>query len=193
MDIKNICEKIVGHLQKNKRPVAELLNIGLLPNKVESLLNEISIELPSSIKEMYYWRNGTRVEEGDALDDLHFFPGFYWLSLEDAIKSYKAFMNDNRWSKEWFPIFANGGGDFFAVLCSGDINIVGGIVGFILGEQGHSVEYENIESMLSTINTCFCEGVYFLSEEGYFDADDNTQIKIAKRYNPDLDFYSNIK
>lgn len=42
-------------------------------------------------------------------------PGFYLLSLQEAIASYKVFVSDARWRTGWFSVFADGGGDFYVV------------------------------------------------------------------------------
>ncbi|BBE22195.1 hypothetical protein MN0502_10780 [Arthrobacter sp. MN05-02] len=42
-------------------------------------------------------------------------PGSYLLSLEEALSDYDTFKNDARWSPSYFPVFADGGGDFYVL------------------------------------------------------------------------------
>jgi len=105
------------------------------------------------------------------------------------VTHYNAFRDDDRWHQNWFPIFANGGGDFYAVVCKNVRTEESPVLGFLLGEEEHPVEYSGVTSMMNTIAECFEQGVFYQTSEGYLEADDMFQIKIAQKYNPDVSIW----
>ena len=183
-------DAIVSHLSDLDRPVVDLLQPGLATEEVAATLKSLSVTPPNELFGLYGWCNGTKVLKGDNLDDLHFFPGFYFLSLEDALKTYLAFESESRWNKKWFPLFANGGGDFYAISCSIAKCDHGEITGFLLGEAEQVVEFESLVAMIATVRKCYDTGVYWVSEAGYLEADDRRQAQIAKQLNPHLAIYN---
>lgn len=183
---------ILAHLVRLHRPVVRFLKPGLSESRIPEILGDLEIAVPLELREMYSCRDGILIPKGHILDDLHFFPGFYWLSLEDAVTTYKSLHGDRRWHSSWFPVFANGGGDFYAVVCTPTPVDSGEVVGFILGESDHPVEFRDLTAMLRTVRACFDEKVFFLSAEGYLEADDMAQARVARRFNPDLPFYREL-
>ncbi len=123
------------------------------------------------------------------MDDKHFFPGFIFLALDDAIDTYTSISEDYRWMPDWFPVFGNGGGDFYAVICDPSSKDFGAVVGFIVGETEQPLEFESIYTMLETILDCFSGGVYYVSDQGFLEADDLSAVLIAKKHNPNLEIY----
>lgn len=175
-------DSILTSLHELRRDVAAKLNPRLTGKKIEEAFQQRGIAAPEALVAIYLWHNGTKVNPGDLLDDLHFFPGFYLLSLEDSLKSYDAFKNDERWDRRWFPVFANGGGDFYAVDCQS-----GEVVGFILGEPEQEVEYECLGAMIKTLRECFEKGIFYVSDEGYLESDDQRHLEIARKHNPRIE------
>ncbi|WP_137939569.1 SMI1/KNR4 family protein [Chitinivorax sp. B] len=169
------------------RPVVNLLQPGMEKNAAKSLVADTGLVLTDDIYELYEWRNGTKVVPGTILDDLHFFPGFYFLSLEDALTSYQAFKDDDRWDKCWLPLFANGGGDFYVADLSLPANGASPVRGFMIGEINHPIEYESVGSMIKTLALCYRNGAYYLDADGrYLEANDNEHALIAKVNNPSV-------
>jgi hypothetical protein len=107
------------------------------------------------------------------------------LSLEYAIEVYRDISRAPEWDRAWFPIFANGGGDFYAVVCDKSSSCFGEIVGFILGEEVQLFEFKNIASMLKIIERSFADGVFFKSE-GRLKADYSKIHAIARQLQPDF-------
>lgn len=182
-------DHILFHLCQMQRPVVALLQEPLSAEAFSEYAAQLPFHLPSELGRLYAWRNGTRCKGGDILDDLHFFPGFYFLSIEEAMDCYRAFKSDPRWNRSWFPVFSNGGGDFYAVWGKEGPSERGEVVGFLLGQSEQIVEYESLEAMIRTLSACYDEGVFWLDQNGYLEADDAAQMEIAKRYNPSLPFY----
>lgn len=186
--VQECVEFIEGYLRRFGRPVTDKLQPGVSIKVAQDSFNALHLTPPSDLVALYTCHDGIKIKKGDSLDDAHFFPGFYWLSLSDALNTYKAFFSDPRWSKSWLPFFGNGGGDFFAVVCEENSRNFGSIVGYRVGQLEQSIQFENILSMMQTISRCYELGLYFLSG-GYLEADDFKAAMIAKELNPNLGYY----
>lgn len=184
--MRKIIEKILHYLKKYNRPVVKLLQEGLARSQIESIISSIGLEFPEDFIKLYSCFNGTQVKENDILDDLHFFPGFYFLSLEDANKEYTILLDSGNWNKKWFPVFANGGGDYFCVDCTKGKLFP--IIGYIRGYDNDDMrDYLNISTMLETIAECFEKEAYFLDlDNDYLDADIEKERIIGRKKNPGL-------
>jgi hypothetical protein len=187
--VSDFLNVMFSFLQKWNMPVCNLLNIGLLEDEVNTAFKRVGLVPTKELVEIYKWRNGSPVEEGTMLDDVQIIPGYHYLSLKDAISCYLAMKNDSRWNPCWFPVFANGGGDFYAVDLSQSDGDSAPVLGFILGEIEQEIEYQSLASMLLTFSECFEKGVVFKTEDGYLEMDDDQQAEIAMRNNPEVEFW----
>ena len=186
--VQECVELIENYLRRLDRPITNKLQSGVSSEVVKDAFNAAHLTAPSGLIALYSCHDGTKIKKGDSLDDAHYFPGFYWLSLSDAFNVYKAFFADTRWSKSWVPIFGNGGGDFFAVICEEGSPNFGSVVGFRVGQLEQPIQFENILSMMQFISRCYELGLYFL-DNGYLEADDFKAAIVAKALNPNLSYY----
>lgn len=143
---------------------------GLSARVIISMFNESGLDCPDDIVEVYGICNGTRSTSSDSVDEIAFFPGFYWMRLEECFEVYNSIRSSDEWSRLWFPIFANGGGDFYAVVCDKKSSDFGALVGFILGEKDHLIEFRSLKDMISVISECLGQKVFFVSD-GIYQAD----------------------
>jgi hypothetical protein len=181
-------EVIRSHLQQlNRCEVLTRLLPGLPPSDTLGRLADVGLAMPPDLHDLYSWRNGTRVEPGTDLDTVHFFPGFWFLSLNDALANYRAFRDDGRWDPSLLPVFANGGGDFYAVNAREKPFHV---VGFLIDQSHQPVEYENLGNMIKTLAECFAEHAFFVDDRGYLEMDDRLHREIARRNNPTISLWS---
>lgn len=163
------------------------LQPGLSAEAVQGALVKAGLTASPELELVYGWRNGTSTARVAAVDDIHLFPGFYFLSLEDAIANYRAFVADSRWSKGWLPIFANGGGDFYVVdLTSAAASSVRH---FRIDESEHPVEFSSLAAMLMTLAQAFSDEVFFVDSSGYLEMDDRVFGNLAAELNPDVDWW----
>jgi cell wall assembly regulator SMI1 len=166
---------LLGELQAGLHEAdirAKLAGAALLP--VEQLL------------ELYAWRNGTR-NSGASLDDVQIFPGFYLLSLDDALANYRAFVADDRWAMGWLPLFANGGGDFYVLDLSHDSEAP--VRHFRIDEREHPVEYHSLGDFINTIAEAFARSVFFVDERGFLEMDDLQFAGLAAELNPEVPWW----
>lgn len=183
-------DRILASLTLLNRPVVKFLRKGVERRSVAETLRGSGLAAPSEIMDLWHWRDGTAIAPGRTkLDDVHFFPGFYFYSLRDATKQYHAMRNDPRWNSNWFPIFANGGGDFYAVDLTKENLTHAPIIGFVLGEPSHPVEYESLENMCVTLALCYERGIIYTTPDGYLEMDDAAHATLARKLNPTVELW----
>jgi hypothetical protein len=180
-------DSIVAQLARLRRPAATLLQPGMSRSQIAQHAAKLPFSLRPELVTLYAHRNGTPSKTSHVLGDLWFFPGFYLLSLEEAVQSYRQRQRSPQWKKDWFPVFADGGGDFYAVACGGAD--AGAVIGFVSGEPEQEIEYLSLVAMLATLDECFARGAFYV-KRGDFGIDDDKHRMIAKKHNPGLDFWS---
>lgn len=178
----------IAHLVRLRRPVARLIQPGLPRAAIGKRAAVLPFPLRPDLVALYGFKNGTAAKLGASIDDLWFFPGFIWLSLEAAIEEYRGRQRSRRWRRSWFPVFADGAGGYLVVSC--DPADGPGVVGFETGEPESEVEYVSLAAMFETLATCFAEGAFFVDSKKGFEIDDDKHRRVAIRLNPSLDFWT---
>jgi cell wall assembly regulator SMI1 len=172
-----------GLVRLRRTRTIDLLQPGKTAPDVRATLERLGLTCSDELVSLYEWHDGTDATSGAILDDLHLFPGFYLLTLADAAATYEAFEDDPRWDRSWFPILANGGGDFFTVVC----DEFGGVVRFRIEDSEHPVEYSSISKLLETIAAAFENGVFYVDDRGYLEMHDDVFAALASRLDGDVD------
>jgi cell wall assembly regulator SMI1 len=175
---------IQGYLDRlGRQPTLERLQPGVEPEALNKKVEAVGLSAPADLAELYEWRNGTNAS-GAVLDDLHVWPGFYFLSVEDAIANYTAFVRDARWDRGWLPVFANGGGDFYAVVCHKGRGDWGQVIYFRIDEIEHPVEFHSIQALLATLAAAYESGIFFIDDRGYLEMNDVEFSELANSVDP---------
>lgn len=182
--ITQLLNEIEKSLQQLDHSCVDHLNPGLSSQQIQELFEKIPLHPTQDLRALYTWRNGSKDCEGITLGELAFFPGFYLMSLEESIQTYLELRETDAWGKSWFPIFASGGGDFYAMNLAPEAQ--GQILGFYVFEEETQVEYRSLKSMLATLKVCYEQGIIFRNEQGYLDMDYREHAEIAHDINPDL-------
>ena len=182
--ITQLLNEIEKCLQQLDHSCLDHLNPGISSQQIQELFEEIPLQPTQDLRALYTWRNGSEDSEGITLGELAFFPGFYLMSLEESIQTYLELRARDVWDKFWFPIFASGGGDFYAMNLAPEAQ--GQILGFYVYEEEPQVEYQSLESMLQTFKECYKQGIIVQNEQGYLDMDYRKHSEIAHDINPDL-------
>lgn len=188
-EITVILDEILAFLSRWQFPVVGFLQHGLNKDLILELFSNINLQPTNELLQLYAWKNGVNVVEGINLDDIQFVPGYHILSLEGAIAQYIAVKGDPRWDRSWFPVMANGGGDFYVIDLAQSDGESAPVIGFLLGEEEQDTEYQSIAAMLHTFFECYKKGIVYRSEEGYLEMDDDKHALVAKMYNPSVEFW----
>lgn len=188
MDLAEALEKIEAAMQRFDRQVLlRALKPGVAGSEVRASLGSVGLAAPSALEELYGWRDGTSTVRVASVDDIHLFPGFYLLSVEDAIANYRAFVTDSRWRTGWLPIFANGGGDFYVLDLSSPTESP--VRHFRIDEAEHPIEFSSLRAMLTTVAQGFERGSFFVDPDGYLEMDDLAFGALAAELNSDVDWW----
>ena len=182
--ITQLLNEIEKCLQQLDHPCVVHLNPGISSQQIQELFKEIPLQPNQDLHALYAWRNGSKDSEEITLGELAFFPGFYLMSLEESIQTYLELRERDAWDKFWFPIFASGGGDFYAMNLAPEAQ--GQILGFYVFEEEAQVEYRSLKSMLATLKACYEQGIIFRNEQGYLDMDYRKHAEVAHEINPDV-------
>ena len=182
--ITQLLNEIEKCLQQLDHSCVDHLNPGISSQQIQEFFEKIPLQPNQDLRALYTWRNGSKDSEGITLGELAFFPGFYLMSLEESIQTYLELRERNGWDKSWFPIFASGGGDFYAMNLAPEAQ--GQILGFYVFEEEAQVEYRSLESMLATLKACYEQGIIFRNEQGYLDMDYRKHAEIAHDINPEV-------
>lgn len=182
--ISQLLNEIEKSLQQLHHSCLDHLNPGISSQQIQELFEKIPLQLTQDLRALYTWRNGSKDIDGVTLGELAFFPGFYLMSLEESIQTYMELRERNGWDKFWFPIFASGGGDFYAMNLAPEAQ--GQILGFYVCEEETQVEYRSLKSMLATLKACYEQGIIFRNEQGYLDMDYRKHAEIAHDINPEV-------
>ena len=182
--ITQLLNEIEKSLQQLDHSCVDHLNPGISSQQIQEFFEKIPLQPNQDLRALYTWRNGSKDSEGITLGELAFFPGFYLMSLEESIQTYLELRERNGWDKSWFPIFASGGGDFYAMNLAPEAQ--GQILGFYVFEEEGQVEYWSLKSMLATLKACYEQGIIFRNEQGYLDMDYRKHAEIAHDINPEV-------
>jgi hypothetical protein len=158
------------------------LRPGLSAAEVRGQMGSVGLASTAGLDALYGWHDGTSTEGVAALGDIYMFPGFYQLSIEDAIANYRAFVPDERWAAGWMPIFADGGGDFYVVDLGSPAEPP--VRRFRLEESEHPIEFRSLDAMLMTLAASFERSVFLVGSNGYLEADTATYDRLAAELNP---------
>ena len=182
--ITQLLDEIEKCLQQLDHSCLDHLNPGISSQQIQEIFEKIPLQPTQDLRALYTWRNGSEDSEGITLGELAFFPGFYLMSLEEGIQTYLELRETDAWDKSWFPIFASGGGDFYAMNLAPEAQ--GQIHGVYVYEEEPQVEYRSLKSMLTTFKVCYEQGVIFRNEQGYLDMDYRKHAEVAHEINPDV-------
>ena len=86
------------------------------------------------------------------------------MSLEESIQTYQELRKASTWNQCWFPIFASGGGDFYAMNLASEGQ--GQIIGFyVFEEEGHlDMDYRKHAEIAHELNPDLKIWLEFLKE-----------------------------
>ncbi len=183
-------------LQNLERPVVQLLRPGLSASTIDSLPEDLPIKLPDEIKQLYEWRNGVTEISKRRIEELCLFPNFYFPSLELALDEFRGWEElfkvnppECLWRMEWFPIFMDVGGRYYAIHCDSQSAHCGGIVEFS-ADYGGELVFADLSKMVVSLTECYRQGVYFVGSNGRLTYDDKKSLPLFKALNPEIPAWS---
>jgi cell wall assembly regulator SMI1 len=181
--LKAALERIVTWHKQHGRKVVDLLQPGLTAQSITAAT--AGLLLNDEVVQLYMWRNGTRVSQEYVLNDHYFTPGYYLLSLEDALDAYHSLIGNTDWENGCFPILTSGGGDYYGV----NHEQQGRVIHYVRDYPDHPVKYLSLSTMMQTVAECYESGAYSLDDRGFFEVNADAERMIASGLNPGLDYW----
>lgn len=172
----------------HRRVLLAALRPGVPAVHTRSVLEASALPSNPQVEALYRWRDGTDMGGGVLSGDVWLFPGYFFLSIEDAVLEYRLRVDDPRWSPGWFPVFANGGGDFYVVDFT--LGADGPIRHFEVYAHEQPVEFLSLESMLRTVVAGFEREVFFVNRRGYLEMDYREFESLCAKLNPEVAWWA---
>lgn len=187
--VRQALERLDAAVRIGTAPSAvQLLSPGVNAELVRNGLASRALPTSAELEALYGWHNGTSAGPGTLLGSMWLLPGFYLLSLEEALSDYDTFKNDARWNPGYFPVFADGGGDFYVM--DFDHKTEPPIRRFYSEWAEQPLEYESLAAMMETVAAAFESKAIYVDEAGYVDVDDEAFAIIAAQMNPRVPWWT---
>ena len=128
----------------------------------------------------------------DALrSDIEVLPGFYFLSLADALSVRAENLTSGAWDPNWLPLLTDGAGYHFAVDLNGESDPPVRRCEF--DEVDHPVAFMSIADMISTIEQGYARGVFTVDGRGYLSMDQGEFEALGAEMNPEADAWQPLE
>jgi hypothetical protein len=192
--MQELLYKIVSELQKIKSPVLAYLQPGVSKLTYEKKLNSFHLTPSDEFISLYQWHNGT-AEMKTENSNLWLFPGGIFLPIDKALEIYQYHtISNNTWDKTLFPIFADGGGDFYLINMSSQSPNHGRIYYFSFNafDFDQIISYfDSVQSTIETIIEWYQQKAFILNYFGdpVVTFDSEKQLHIALKNNPNSDYW----
>ncbi|MDP9933828.1 hypothetical protein J2T11_000152 [Paenarthrobacter nicotinovorans] len=174
-------------LARLQLPVSKLLKPGISAESIRDRLSNRDLSPGPDLETLYGWHDGTQVHPGAILNDLHLLPGYFFLSLDDALEVYERFVDQFQENPNWFPILADGGSSYSFVDCSNVTEQP--VYRFNFDDDEHKVEFRSIRDMLATYAEAYIKGFFFVDENGWIEMDDDAYWDLAAEMNPTAPYW----
>jgi hypothetical protein len=165
-------DRWIEHLARLKLPAAAMMSPGLDPSYVRTTIENLKLECPDELVELYSRSAGIDAPEDALLGHMWMYDSHFLLPFEEAVRIQQYFAGGPRWDSAWFPVFGNGGGDYYLVHCKADRDDWSQITYFMMGSgEEADLEFSSLEDMLIVISECFDKGICSVDERGGLDTD----------------------
>jgi hypothetical protein len=166
------------------RALGDRLAQGLPRETIVERARREGLDLPGEVVDLFAWRDGSN--PGHAMGALWLLPGYYLLSLDEALSN-RAALREFR-PDGWLPLLSDGGPCVLAVQCRGPG------YGRVLhydpeGDDAGAVMFPNLEAMLSAIEEALASAAFLVDDDGYLEQDDGRWLPIAARHSGAAPFW----
>jgi len=191
--LSDLLEELEAILRKANAQLLDQMNPRLDDEKISSYEKQVQVEFSEDVRQLYRWKNGTRLSEGRTIAQQNLFGFGIFYPLQDVIGGYKAFYPEDQLKKHMLPIFGSGGGDYLFV----NVNKSGGTSGMVflyspalLYTEVPSAYCDSLSSMISCIITCYKNGIYkFDIKQNELVIDYESEDKVFSQLNPRSSFW----
>lgn len=136
---------------------------GIPARVVSERLAQFALTSTPDLDALYEWHNGCDPDACSTLGQLWMFPIYYLLSLDESAATYSALCESGRWQSNWWPVFADGGGDFYVANLNDCSNSQ--VYHFHNEYMECPIEFDSLSAMMATIAAAFKQGIYYATSQ----------------------------
>ncbi|RNL82419.1 SMI1/KNR4 family protein [Halostreptopolyspora alba] len=162
---------LVDKLNDLGHPVVQWFVPGSSPSRVEEFLGS---GVPEEVVAWFGWCDGIEFHPGQTMDDIKIIPGYFPISLEEAVGVRdtveeiigNADEDDANYSvlgEHWIPILDDGGGGSYAAVWGPGQSPS---VASVLHEVPTEIEFPSLERMVAFFNECYRRGAFYVEDHG---------------------------
>jgi len=193
--LKELLTDFENALVKAKCPILQKLKAGYDAMFVNELLNRLHIQ-NDALATFYGWRNGIMNMADGLIGEMELFPNGIILSLEESENIYTLYTQDQVWEKIFFPIFTNGGGDYFLYDVddkSPTYEMIFLYAPSLLLDEKPQTIYDSLESLIETQIQCLNNDAYNFDSKGIDNIDYDLLYDISAKCNPKSKYWDEYR
>ena len=192
-DIGSLLLNLETVLEALNSPILQHLEDGLSDTEITRYETETRVVFTPEIRELFKWKNGTRLSELHTIGEQSLFGFGIFYSAQDVVKGYRYFYPNDPLKKDMLPIFGSGGGDYLLVNAnqnSGTVNMVYLYSPAILYSEAPTSYCDSLSSLVSCVNYCYENSIYrFSPNEPGLIVDHQAEHEVFKINNPRSSFW----
>lgn len=187
-DLIEALNRILNWLQQNHPSDVELLEPGLSKAEMEEIIEDLPLQLPQDIQELYQWKNGSKII-GEYENFCCAFESWSFYSLEIVINAF--FHN-----REFMPILERDNYSRLNIFFSPELTDTGyatvdetkqqtSPIIFMHCKAGANtpiIKYASLTKMMQTVAECY-EQAYYVNVDGYLIADEVKRLEFWRKHN----------
>jgi SMI1 / KNR4 family (SUKH-1) len=192
-DLTNALDRMLNWLRQYKLSDISLLQPGLSNVEIDKLIENVPLQLPQDIRELYQWKNGTKIV-GDHANFSCIFETWAFYPLDIVIDAYKHTLK--LYENTYTPMFGFDSVDALNIFFSVEPTNMGYIIfndkvpeaSVIIfqyctgGDCYPIIKYASLTDMMLTIAEYY-ENAYYISNNGALTLDDKQALGIWRKYN----------
>lgn len=185
-ELEESARSVEHALKAMQRRVVDRLQPGIAKSEFDAIWGDLPFAPTEELRRLYGWHDGTLAPSGTPLVSIQLFPGFHFPPLREARDHYLSRCTGPQWAPGWWPVFADGAGDFYNVLCHGSPKPSSEVIGFLHGEPLQLVEFLSLTHMMKTLAQAYEAGAIILDGD-MLEFDDELFRLIALKHNPGVE------
>ncbi|KIC94444.1 SMI1/KNR4 family protein [Flavihumibacter solisilvae] len=188
--MKQLLEALEVLLVKINAPLLYSLNEGLDGNNILDLERANGFELPSEIKELYKWKNGSNADYDPRIGGGFLFRSAILMPLTKAYAEYNYTISNqfDFYLDSYFPLFESLNEEFFVIDCDPESETFKMILSYqtkhVYLTAGAVPVYDSPQTMIESITRCFSEKAYYYTKINQFEVDYELEDEIKASLNP---------
>jgi hypothetical protein len=174
----------LGSVEIGRQQTVDSLLPGIGADQVRAALRAAAFESTSDLESWFAWHNGS---SGATIGLAQILPGYYPLSVDEAVATAATFRELPGWDPAWLPLLADGGGYFYVVDQS--IRPDGLMREFMHDQAECPIQYSSLANFVATVAEAYELRVFTNHPDGFIEAENAVFDRIAAEKNPGIEWW----